>query len=596
MKQEKSCGAVLFRGEERREYLILHSVKGHWSLCKGHVEEGETERQTATREILEETGLCVEYVENFREVITYSPYDGCIKDVVFFLAKVTGGTLVCQPEEVQEAVFLPYRDAMARLTHEGDRDILSKAESCLIISRCAGHTPLYDCLREVAARNPLRLDMPGHHGRVFPVEGLADITIDFTENGHTGDLFGGAGDAIEEAERIWAEVCGFDSCLFLTGGSTQGNHAGLALLAGAGGTVAMDRGSHRSVYNAMALLDLTPRYISRPWLDEWGIAGPVDPTEVERLLEADPKIKTVCIVSPTYYGVLSDIPAIAKICHAHGAKLMVDGAHGAHMCFFRDHDYRAADVVVVSAHKTLPALGQSALLFANGISMDELRRMGSVYGSSSPSYLLMASLDLARDWMLREGMSRYEKAAGWTLYFRHSFPALRFDGERLDLTRLVLMTDDGYTLEEKLRERGIYPEMADQNHVVFIFTAADGDEEAKRLDKALRELMPEGCKPDACGRYDAPLISMHQNSPGEPLSCAPPALPEQAMSLRKALFAPRETIALADSEGRIAASQVAPYPPGVPVIAPGERIGKKHLAYLDRIGYNKKITEVVTEN
>lgn len=131
MKEEKSCGAVIFREEERREYLVIHSVKGHWSLCKGHVEKNETEHETATREIREETGLSVEYVENFREVIRYSPYEGCMKDVVFFLGKVSGGTLTCQEEEVAEAKFLPYEAALARLTHESDREILQKAEKRL---------------------------------------------------------------------------------------------------------------------------------------------------------------------------------------------------------------------------------------------------------------------------------------------------------------------------------------------------------------------------------------------------------------------------------------------------------------------------------
>lgn len=131
MKEEKSCGAVIFREEERREYLVIHSVKGHWSLCKGHVEKNETEHETATREIREETGLSVEYVENFREVIRYSPYEDCMKDVVFFLGKVSGGTLTCQEEEVAEAKFLPYEAALARLTHESDREILQKAEKRL---------------------------------------------------------------------------------------------------------------------------------------------------------------------------------------------------------------------------------------------------------------------------------------------------------------------------------------------------------------------------------------------------------------------------------------------------------------------------------
>lgn len=132
MKHEKSCGAVLFREEAgRREYLILRSVGGHCTLCKGHVEGAETEHETAVREIREETALNVEFVENFREVITYSPMPDCMKDVVFFLARAVGGTLTCQPEEVAEAWFLPYTDAVERLTHQSDRSVLQKAEAFL---------------------------------------------------------------------------------------------------------------------------------------------------------------------------------------------------------------------------------------------------------------------------------------------------------------------------------------------------------------------------------------------------------------------------------------------------------------------------------
>lgn len=132
MKLEKSCGAVLFREEDGvRRYLILQSVKGHWSLCKGHVEGNETEHETAIREIREETALSVDFVENFREVITYSPYPGCMKDVVFFLARVSGGELTCQPEEVAQAEFLPYEAAAGRLTHDSDRRVLTEAKHFL---------------------------------------------------------------------------------------------------------------------------------------------------------------------------------------------------------------------------------------------------------------------------------------------------------------------------------------------------------------------------------------------------------------------------------------------------------------------------------
>lgn len=436
-------------------------------------------------------------------------------------------------------------------------------------------TPLYDALTAVAASHPLRLDMPGHHGAPLPVESLADTALDFTENGATGDLFGGSGDAIEAAERLWAERFGFDACLFLTGGSTQGNHAGLALLAGEGGAAALDRGSHRSLYNALALLDLTPRYLSRPWAEKEGVAGPVEAASVARLLDSRPEVKTVCITSPTYYGVLSDIPAIARVCRERGARLMVDAAHGAHLPFLGYEGFQAADVVVMSAHKTLPALGQTALLFANGVSLDELRRIGSVYGSSSPSYLLMASLDLARDWMERGGAERYAAAAETVKALRERYPSLRPGPLELDPTRLVLRCGDGFALAEALRARGIYPEMADRNHVVFILTAADGEEAANRLTAAL----------DALTADDRPPESFPGLCPPEPA--------EQVLSPRKALFARRETVPLSESEGRVSACQAAPYPPGVPVIAPGERITKKHLAYLSRIGYNKAEMETV---
>jgi len=133
MKQEKSCGAVIFRGDEsgRRFYLTLKSTQGHTTLCKGHVEGSETEHETAVREIREETGLSVDFIDGFREVITYSPYHGCTKDVVFFLARAAGGTLACQPEEVADARFLPFEAALKSLTHASDRAILQEAHRFL---------------------------------------------------------------------------------------------------------------------------------------------------------------------------------------------------------------------------------------------------------------------------------------------------------------------------------------------------------------------------------------------------------------------------------------------------------------------------------
>lgn len=127
MTQEKSCGAVIFVGGAERRYLVLHSTQGHYTLCKGHVEEGETERETAIREIAEETGLSVRFVDGFRETITYAPRPQVQKLVVFFLAEADSEAIRCQPEEVADAAFLPFGEALARLTHDSDRDILTAA-------------------------------------------------------------------------------------------------------------------------------------------------------------------------------------------------------------------------------------------------------------------------------------------------------------------------------------------------------------------------------------------------------------------------------------------------------------------------------------
>ncbi len=290
------------------------------------------------------------------------------------------------------------------------------------------------------------------------------------------------------------------------------------------------------------------------------------------VLSARRSIKTVCITSPTYYGVLSDIPAIAAVCHAHGAKLMVDGAHGAHLPFLGDEGYRAADVVVMSAHKTLPAPGQSALLFANGFSLSELQRWGSVYGSSSPSYVFMTALDAVRDYMEGEGTARYRETVRLVGELRARRPALgEREGLSLDPARLTLTSPDGFALADALRERGIYPELADRGHVVCICTCADGPQELARLEKGLEGTGGLGpCAPTP----------------------PPPEVPEAVLTPRQALFAPRRRAALADCAGEIAACQIAPYPPGVPVIAPGERIEKKHLAYLREIGYNMSMADV----
>ena len=432
-----------------------------------------------------------------------------------------------------------------------------------------GPTPLYDALRAFAAQSPLRMHMPGHKGAAMPAPAFTPLAaIDFTELPPTGDLFSGDG-PIKEAEDLWRDALHMGECLFLTGGSTQGMLTALTLTCRPGDAVLLDRGCHRSVYNALALLDLHPVFLPRPWLAEAGVTGPVSPQDVENLLNSHPEIKTVCITSPTYYGVLSDLPTLANLIRHGGGKLVVDAAHGAHLPFLGYRGMEEVDVAVVSAHKTLPALGQTALLLSgkgSGFAHGDLRSAASLYGSSSPSYVLMASLDLARAWMAEEGAAAYARAAELTADLRRRFPALTEDMAPLDPTRFVLRTGDGFAVQEALEKLGVWPEMADAGHVVFIPTCADGPEEFARLSHAISRVNPPP----------------PENNPFPP----PPPLPRLVCSPRQARFAPWETVPFAAAQGRVSAGQIAPYPPGVPVVAPGEEIGKKHLAYLSQIGYN----------
>lgn len=454
-------------------------------------------------------------------------------------------------------------------------------------------TPLYDTLRHFSNQNPVLLCMPGHKGgEVHPV-GSTFTRLDFTELPPTGNLYEPGG-PIEAAEQKWANWWNMESCLFLTGGSTQGIHTALLCAARPGETILTDRMSHRSIHSGFALLDLRPRWLERPWLQEAGVAGPLTAEQVEKALCAGEKVKTVCITSPTYYGVLSDVPGIARVCHAHGARLVVDAAHGAHLPIFTPGVYDEADLVVCSAHKTLRAPGQSALLFArNGITLEQLREASMLVATSSPSYPMMAALDWVRGEYHIGGkvaslaVRHYRMTAQAVAELRRDYPSLTQEDAPLDPTRFTLCVEDGFALERALQERNIYPEMADRGHVVCIFTDSDSSVDLYRLRGRQESVL--------CLRRA--LDELGLKGAQRPAGAMPPPPPPGAQALppRQAVFGHREAVPFAQAEGRVAAEQLAPYPPGVSVIAPGERIQKKALCYLEQIGYNKEAVVCVKE-
>ncbi len=443
-------------------------------------------------------------------------------------------------------------------------------------------TPLYDALRDRAGRDTARFHMPGHKGR--PLAGLwGELTaLDFTELPDTGNLYlDGADGPIRAAERLFADACEAAHGLFLTGGATQGILALLTAFAAPGDTVIVDRNSHRSVHNALALLDLRPVWVQAPLITPFCVTAAVPETAVRRALERHPDAVCVLMTSPTYYGVITALPALAAVCRQRGVPLLVDAAHGAHLPWLAGHRSPVAlgaQAAVLSAHKTLPALGQAAVLLA-GADTDvvRLRRCAGLYGSSSPSYPLMASLDLARAFMTRDGRAALQAVRGRAEDIRQKTPcflgAIRHNDIVTDPLRLCLYTGGGHETAARLeRDCGVACEMADTRNVVFLLSPADDGDALSRLSSAVDALGP-----------DLP--------PMPPVTTVdPPPLPRVYCTPREALFAPSKPLPPEQALGRAAAEPVGAWPPGVPLAARGEMIDETVVSLLLQAGCDQPIS------
>lgn len=441
-------------------------------------------------------------------------------------------------------------------------------------------TPLFDALTAYASSSPLRLHMPGHKG-VLPGVFEAPAALDVTELPPTGNLYTGEG-PISPAEDLCARAAGASDALFFSCGSTQGIFTMLAAAVGMGGTLILDRGSHKSVYHGMGLLNITPVYLTPPLLPGPGLPAPITPALLEPVLRANPRARAVFLTNPTYYGLRTEIAPLADLCHDFGVFLLVDEAHGAHFPFVGEKSAASlgADLSVASAHKTWPALGSSAILYRNkrfDISKQELKTRSAIFATTSPSFPILASIDYARGLLEGEYGAKYRKTAEYTARLRDAinentpFHALcPGDGLLLDPCRLTVDTLhgglSGFEADKLLQAQNIYMEMADERYIVAILTCCDGPAEFSRLYGALRALPSGGKEPDA------PL----------------PPLPEPKLrcSIRQGLFGPKKHVSLRDAADEICGEIVAPYPPGIPVLAPGEEITEKHIAYLQKKSYN----------
>jgi arginine/lysine/ornithine decarboxylase len=431
-------------------------------------------------------------------------------------------------------------------------------------------------LAAYAANGLTPLHMPGHKRRMAPAPGLP-FAWDVTEVPGTDDLHDAQG-ILRSAMARTAALCGAARTWYLVGGSTVGLLAGIRALAPLGSEIVAARNCHKSVYHAVELGGLRPVWLMPPSLPDFEVCGSIPPAAVESALRAHPDARCVVLTSPTYEGVLSDIAGIAAVCHRFGVPLLVDEAHGAHLGLAAGWPKSAvqcgADIAVQSPHKTLPSLTQTALLHLSPDSLasaDEVERQLDVFETSSPSYPLLASLDgctgilrargavLFADWQSR--LARFDAAAAQWKYLRvlcHGTGVRPAEVFAFDAGKLLLGAPHtaaaGPALATLLRRAGFETEMACGRNVLAMTSLCDAPDTLDRFAAALGEL-------------DTSLTPAVQTQ-----SCALPPPGTAVCTIAQAMQQPAREVSITQAEGLAAAEYLWAYPPGIPLIAPGETV------------------------
>jgi arginine/lysine/ornithine decarboxylase len=412
---------------------------------------------------------------------------------------------------------------------------------------------------------------------------LSDIPL----GGGVGDTHFG-GEALRVAEAMAADAWDADRTFFLLNGSTAGNHAFLLATVRPGDKILVSRDLHKSLLVALILNGVVPVYLAPRLHPELNVGLGISAAEVAGALELHPDTKLIAVVSPSYCGVASDLDGIAAVAHARGIPVYVDEAWGPHFHFHpalpRSAMASGIDGAVSSIHKVLGALTQAAILNVRSelVDPERVRTTVGMVQTTSPSVLVLASIDAARRQMALHGEVMLERTIALATDARRRLQALPgmsvLDADQLgiagfDLTKLVIDVDGlgmtGYQAEDALRNRfGVGPEMSDLVGVVCLVTIGDTEASIQRLVDAFATLSREHCRggPRRAGRRS---------------SGAAVAPAEQAMSPREAFFSPSRAIPLAQAGGKISTELVIPYPPGIPVLAPGEVITDEKVAYLE---------------
>ncbi len=437
--------------------------------------------------------------------------------------------------------------------------------------------PLLDAWLRFQEAAPTAFTIPGHKHRTDLVGDVVAGDVPLYAGLDTMKLTSGV---LAEAERRAARLWGADVCRFSTGGATHANQAAALSVATDGDEVVVSRTLHRSLLLGLVLAGLTPVWV-RPEVDPaTGLPLGVAPETVRRALAEHPRARAVFVGDPSYVGTVGDVAGLAAVAHAHGAPLVVDAAWAAHFGFHPDLPRHAlalgADIVVTSAHKTLPAVSQAALVLARTDRVDAGRLDAGVEATATTSSAgaILASIDAARALLERSGAELLGPVIAAVRGARTRLRAVDglavLDGPGVDPLKLTVVLPgtgaDGNAVEQDLLTAGLTVESADRDVLVAVATLADT---AAGLD-ALVDTMVSS-------------IARHRGEPRPVAGAAAYAVdPVMTMPPRQAFFARREAVSFEQAVGRVSAELIAPYPPGIPMLAPGEQITADTVTALHR--------------
>jgi len=454
--------------------------------------------------------------------------------------------------------------------------------------------------RKVSFHTPGHKSGKGISTRFRKFVGPKIFTIDLTTLDEVDCLQRPVG-VIKEAQELAAEAYGADHSFFLINGTTGGNHAMILSTASPGDEILIARNAHKSILTGIILSGAIPRFFLPAFDQELGMLLNVTVEEVERAIAQYPNAKALSLTSPNYYGVTADLRAIVSTAKRRRILVVVDEAHGPHLHFHPALPTAAldagADLCVQSTHKILGGMTQSSMLHVKGRDIDHSRVMKLLLlmQSTSPSYILMASLDLARMQMATEGEKLLSKAIDLANDARdriNRIPGLSCFGESdlrgrdffLDVTKLTISVKElglsGFEASAILNaEFGIQVEMADLFNILVIVSIGDRRDDLDRLVAALSSVAGRGARSRDLGTVPFLLPSLGQQFHLPP---------------RDAFFGPSEYLPLAKAEGRISADIITIYPPGVPVLVPGEEVGSSAIDYLRSLAsYGARIDGVL---